>query len=200
MAGPIDFYFDFSSPYGFFASTRIDDLAGHYGRVVKWHPILLGAAFKVSGQKPLMEIPLKSDYSRHDFVRFGRLLNLKFRLPDPFPFGAVAASRAFYWLDARDPALAKRFAKAVFRQAFIAGVDVTGIDFVCDLAAGMGVPRDELKAALASAEVKETLRKEVEAAVAKGVFGSPYIVVDGEPFWGADRLAQIEEWLVTGGW
>jgi len=200
MAGPIDFYFDFSSPYGFFASTRIDDLAGHYGRVVKWRPILLGAAFKVSGQKPLMEIPLKGDYSRHDFVRFGRLLDLKFRLPDPFPFGAVAASRAFYWLDARDPALAKRFAKAVFRQAYIAGVDVTGIDFVCDLAAGMGVPREELKAALASPEVKEVLRKEVEAAVAKGVFGSPYIVVDGEPFWGADRLAQIEEWLVTGGW
>jgi len=200
MAGPIDFYFDFSSPYGFFASTRIDDLAGHYGRVVKWRPILLGAAFKISGQKPLMEVPLKNEYSRHDFVRFGRLLDLKFRLPDPFPFGAVAASRAFYWLDARDPALAKRFAKAVFRQAYIAGVDVTGVDFVCDLAAGMGVPREELKAALASPEVKETLRKEVEAAVAKGVFGSPYIVVDGEPFWGADRLAQIEEWLVTGGW
>jgi 2-hydroxychromene-2-carboxylate isomerase len=200
MAGPIDFYFDFSSPYGFFASTRIDDLAGHYGRVVKWRPILLGAAFKVSGQKPLMEIPLKGEYSRHDFVRFGRLLDLKFRLPDPFPFGAVAAARAFYWLDARDPALAKRFAKAVFRQAYIAGVDVTGIDFVCDLAAGMGVPREVLKTALASAEIKEVLRKEVEAAVAKGVFGSPYIVVDGEPFWGADRLAQIEEWLVTGGW
>jgi 2-hydroxychromene-2-carboxylate isomerase len=71
---------------------------------------------------------------------------------------------------------------------------------VCDLAAGMGVPREDLKAALASAEIKEVLRKEVEAAVAKGVFGSPYIVVDGEPFWGADRLAQVEEWLVTGGW
>ena len=200
MAAPIDFYFDFSSPYGYFASTRIDDLAGHYGRTVKWRPMLLGAAFKVSGQKALLEVPLKSDYARHDFVRFGRLLGVKFRLPDPFPFAAIAPSRAFYWLDARDPALAKRFAKAVFRQSYVAGVDVSGIDFVCDLAAGMGVPRDELKAALASPEVKETLRKEVEAAVAKGVFGSPYIVIDGEPFWGADRLAQVEEWLVTGGW
>ena len=200
MAAPIDFYFDFSSPYGFFASTRIDDLAGHYGRTVKWRPILLGASFKVSGQRPLLDIPMKSDYVRHDFVRFARLLGVKFRLPEPFPFAAIAPSRAFYWLDGRDPALAKRFAKAVFRQAYVAGVDVTGIDFVCDLAAGMGVPRDEIKTALGSPEVKETLRKEVEAAVAKGVFGSPYIVLDGEPFWGADRLAQVEEWLVTGGW
>jgi 2-hydroxychromene-2-carboxylate isomerase len=200
MAGPIDFYFDFSSPYGFFASLRIDDLAGHYGRTVKWRPMLLGAAFKQSGMKPLLDIPLKSDYVRHDFVRFGRLLGVKFRLPDPFPFAAVASSRAFYWLDAQDPALARRFAKAVYRQAYIAGVDTTGVDFVCDLAAGMGVDRAKLKDALASPELKETLRREVDAAVARGVFGSPYIVVDGEPFWGADRLAQIEEWLVTGGW
>jgi 2-hydroxychromene-2-carboxylate isomerase len=200
MAAPIDFYFDFSSPYGFFASTRIDDLAGHYGRTVKWHPILLGAAFKVSGQQPLLDIPLKGDYAKRDLPRFARLLDIKFRLPATFPFAAIAPSRAFYWLDARDPALAKRFAKAVFRQAYVDGVDVTGIDFCCELAAGMGVARDEMKAALASPEVKETLRKAVEAAVAKGVFGSPYIVVDGEPFWGADRLAQVEEWLVTGGW
>ncbi len=200
MAQPIEFYFDFSSPYSYFASVRLDDLAGHYGRVVRWRPILLGAAFKVSGMQPLLEIPLKSEYARRDIARFARLLDLRFRLPEKFPFAAVAASRAFYWLDAQDSALAKRFAKAIFRQIYGAGADVGDIDFVCDLASGMGVSREELKAALGSAELKEKLRTEVDAAVARGVFGAPYIVVDGEPFWGADRLAQIEEWLVTGGW
>jgi 2-hydroxychromene-2-carboxylate isomerase len=200
MALPIEFYFDFSSPYSYFASVRIDDLAGRYARAVRWRPILLGAAFKVSGMQPLLDIPLKSEYARRDIARFARLLDLHLRLPEKFPFAAVAASRAFYWLDAQDEALAKRFAKAIFRQVYAAGADVGDADFVCDLASGMGIARDDLKTALASAELKEKLRAEVDAAVAKGVFGAPYIVVDGEPFWGADRLPQIEEWLATGGW
>jgi 2-hydroxychromene-2-carboxylate isomerase len=48
--------------------------------------------------------------------------------------------------------------------------------------------------------VKDRLRAEVDAAVARKVFGSPYIFVDGEAFWGVDRLPQIEKWLKTGGW
>ncbi|MGQ0526352.1 MAG: DsbA family protein, partial [Betaproteobacteria bacterium] len=55
----IDFYFDFSSPYGYFASTRIEDIATRHGRDVIWRPILLGAVFKVTGQQPLPTIPLK---------------------------------------------------------------------------------------------------------------------------------------------
>ncbi|MCZ8122957.1 MAG: 2-hydroxychromene-2-carboxylate isomerase [Tagaea sp.] len=200
MANPIEFYFDFSSPYAYLAATRIDDLASHYGRTVKWRPMLLGAAMKETGQRPLLEIPIKGEYTKHDVARFARLLNLKFRMPAVFPFAAVSPSRAFYWLDARDPSLAKRFAKAVFRQAFTDGRDVTSLDFVCDLAQGMGVDREALKAGITSPEGKERLRAEVEAAVNRGVFGSPFIYVDGEPFWGADRLAQVEEWLVTGGW
>jgi 2-hydroxychromene-2-carboxylate isomerase len=50
------------------------------------------------------------------------------------------------------------------------------------------------------AAVKERLRIEVDAAIERGGFGSPYVVVDGEPFWGSDRLEQIDRWLTTGGW
>jgi len=48
--------------------------------------------------------------------------------------------------------------------------------------------------------VKDKTKLAVDAAIAKGVFGSPYMVVDGEPFWGMDRLDQMEKWLATGGW
>ena len=66
MADPIDFYFDFSSPYGYFAAEKIDALAAQHGRGVNWRPILLGAVFKVNGQQPLANIPLKGDYAAHD--------------------------------------------------------------------------------------------------------------------------------------
>ena len=70
MSTSIDFYFDFSSPYGYLASRKIDALAESHGRVVDWRPMLLGAAFKLSGMQPLTQIPLKGDYSKRDFQRW----------------------------------------------------------------------------------------------------------------------------------
>jgi 2-hydroxychromene-2-carboxylate isomerase len=98
---PFDFYFDFSSPYGYIASEKIEALAAKRERGVDWHPILLGVVFKHTGGGPVTELPDASD---------------------------------------------------------------------------------------------------AEQAVATGVFGSPFIVVGGEPFWGVDQLDQGERRLSTGGW
>ena len=62
----------------------------------------------------------------------------------------------------------------------------------------MGLKRDDVLAALGNEAVKDKLKNEVEAAIARGVFGSPYFVVDDEPFWGVDRLEQMERWLGGG--
>jgi 2-hydroxychromene-2-carboxylate isomerase len=64
-----------------------------------------------------------------------------------------------------------------------------------NVAAKLGVDKAELTQALNDPAVKERLKTEVDAAIERGVFGSPYIVVDGEPFWGSDRLEQIDKWL-----
>ena len=71
MADSIDFYFDFSSPYGYFASQRIDGIARKHGRDVAWHPFLLGVVFRVTGQSPLPEQPMRGDYALpdHDIFR-----------------------------------------------------------------------------------------------------------------------------------
>jgi 2-hydroxychromene-2-carboxylate isomerase len=200
MANPIDFYFDFSSPYGYFASTKIDDLAVKHGRSVVWRPILLGAVFKVTGGQPLPAIPLKGAYAKRDLERTARFLDVPFRLPTRFPVAATAPSRAFYWVGDRDPALARKLARALFHAYFAEDRDISDPEVTITVAAGLGVDRKELAQALNDAPVKERLRTEVDAAIARGVFGSPYIVVDGEPFWGSDRLGQVERWLQTGGW
>ena len=70
---PIDFYFDFLSSYGYFASLRIEALAARHGREVRWHSMLLGVAvMKTMGLKPLLETPLKSDYVLRDVARYMR--------------------------------------------------------------------------------------------------------------------------------
>ena len=71
---------------------------------------------------------------------------------------------------------------------------------VAEFAASQGFAKEAVLAALADPTVKERLKKETDAAIANNVFGSPYIVIDGEPFWGADRLDQVDKWLATGGW
>jgi len=132
MPAPIEFYFDFSSPYSYLLSEQIEAIATRYGRSVEYRPTLLGAVFKVSGMSPLTEIALNGDYSRRAFARSARFAGVKFELPDPFP-----------------------------------------------------VPAVYLKAA-------------VDESIARGVCGAPFVFVDGEPFWGNDRLPQIERWLQYG--
>ncbi len=197
---PIDFYFDFSSPYGYIAATRIDEIAARHGREVTWRPMLLGVVFKTTGMGPLPSVPMKGEYSLRDFARSARLMNVPFAMPAKFPFNAVTPSRVFYWLQDRDASLARRFAKAAFAAAFPGQKDITSAETCADIAANLGAKREEALAAPNDPAVKEKLRVAVEAAVANKVFGSPFIVVDGEPFWGADRLDQVERWLKTGGW
>lgn len=200
MPAPIDFYFDFSSPYGYFASELIEDVAARHGRSVTWHPILLGVLFKQTGMAPLTEIPLKGAYSKRDFVRSARFHGITaFRLPERFPIPAQAPSRIVLALRDRDPALAVRVAKALYRAYFTGGLDISDAEVAADVAGGAGADRSAMRTAVDDPAIKDALREEVAQALAAGVFGSPFIVVDGEPFWGLDRFPQIERWLAQGG-
>ena len=197
---PIEFYFDFSSPYGYFAAAKIEALAAKYQRTTTWRPMLLGAVFKITGQQPLTTIPLKGSYAAHDLARSARLLNVPFKQPTRFPIGAVAPSRAFYWVGDKDPALAIKLAHALYHAYFAEDRDISNPEVTGNIAGKLGVDKAELTQALNDPAVKERLKTEVDAAIERGVFGSPYIVIDGEPFWGSDRLEQVDQWLQTGGW
>lgn len=196
---PIDFYFDFSSPYGYLASTRINALAAHHQRRVNWRPILLGPMFKAAGTAPLIGVPLKGPYSVRDFARTARFLRVPYHQPQNFPIGTQNAARAFYWMNDRDPLRAHQFAISCYHTYFGQGIDITSAEKVADIAAELGEDRTAALSAIADPVLKDRLRHEVETALARGVFGSPFIIVDDEPFWGNDRLDQVDAWLATGG-
>ncbi len=200
MTAAIDFYFDFSSPYGYLAAQAIDDVGARHGIDVAWRPFLLGAVFKITGAQPLPHTPLKDKYAAIDMPRAARLLGVPFTVPEAFPFLSVAACRAYYWLAEDDPARSRDFAKTVFHGAFGEGRDMSVAESVIEEAAKLGVDRETLAAALEEPAVKDRLRREVEAAIERGVFGSPFFFLDDEPFWGHDRLDQVDRWLETGGW
>ena len=201
MADPIDFYFDFGSPYGYLASLRIDDIAAKHGRPVAWRPMLLGAVFKNEGTQPLSEYPMKGPYFKHDCIRTARRLGVPFALPENFPPNTIAAQRAYYWLQSTDTEKAKSFARNVYHAYFGEGRDVTQTEVVAKIASSAaGVGSEDVLAAVQDQAMKDRLRDATEQAINNGVFGSPFVIVDGESFWGNDRLDEVDAWLETGGW
>ncbi len=204
MSKTIDFYYDYSSPYGYLASERIEAIALNNEHTVVWRPILLGAVFKVTGQTPLTEAPLKGEYSIMDFTRSAREQSLDYTHPIKFPIGAVAACRATLWLRNNDDetlqALTAPFTHAVYRAYFADNKDITSPDVLAEVAASLGIDVPTMAAALSDQSVKDALRTEVENAIANGVFGSPMMIVNGEKFWGNDRMEQMQRWLQSGGW
>ena len=195
---PIEFYFDFISPFGYLAASKIDELAGRYGRETRWQAMMLGiTVMKVMGLKPLLDTPLKGDYVRHDVPRLARHFGVPLKMIDDVP-SPLAAARAFYWLDDRDPALAKKLAQRLYPRLFARGEDISSPDSVAEEAQARGVPRAQALAALQDDKVKQRLHQAVEASIARGVFGSPFFIVDGEPIWGCDRLWMVEKMLQEG--
>lgn len=201
MTGPIDFYFDFISPYGYLAATQIEKIAAKYDRDVEWHPFLLGVTvMNVMGLKPIMETPLKSDYAMIDRPRMAKLFGVKLVIPEMEGVNSVAASRAYYWQRERDPQQAKDLAMRLFRRLWADGRDITDADAVIEEAVALGIDGNALREGLQDSRVKALLRDAVERAVARKVFGAPFFIVDDEPIWGVDRIWMLEHWLTHGNW
>jgi 2-hydroxychromene-2-carboxylate isomerase len=200
MADALEFYFDFSSPYGYFASERVEVIGAEFGRQVIWRPYLLGVAFKATGQGPLVQQPLRGPYHLHDMHRSARKLKIPFQLPEGFPMATQAAARAFYWLDGQSADQAKALAQALYRTAFAKGRNIAPAETVAEIAAGLGHDPADVLEGIATPTVKDRLRAETDHALARGAFGSPFIFIGNEPFWGNDRLDDVRDWLRTGGW
>lgn len=203
MPPPLHFHFDFISPYGFFASREIEALAARHDRGVQWHPMLLGVSvLKVMGLKSLLATPLKGDYVRRDVLRHARRLGLQLKPDMDAPqMNPLPAGRALCWIQATWPALQSATVHAVYAAHWLDGHDLSTTEALLEhVAWPAGIDVAALREALAGEAPAQLLRQSVEASLAAGVFGSPTVVLDGEPFWGYDRMGDVQAWLSRGGW
>lgn len=198
MSAPIDFYFDFSSPYGYLASEQIEALAARHGRAVMWHAIVLDAQFQPQGGVKIPLALLRTEYARRDCERSAAFLGLPYKTPTPYPVHTEHAARAFQWLSDRNPDEARAFAHGVFRAYFVDGRNIAEPAVLLEIAGALGLDREEVSNAFSDLATKARLKAEIDLAEARGVFGSPFFIVEGEGFWGPDRLPQLERWLESG--
>lgn len=210
----LEFHFDFISPFGFFASLRIDDLAARHGLEADWRSMLVGVSvLKVMGLKAIPATPLKGDYVRREAERYcrrhGIAIAREFTSP---PSNPLPAGRTFHWVKTHHPNKAREVARAIFSAYWLEGRDISDLPLVLDVAGEHGLDRQALAAAHESGEAADLLRAAVDASLAKGVFGSPYFIVpesvsgnrpykgSGEPFFGVDKMELMEEWIAARGW
>jgi 2-hydroxychromene-2-carboxylate isomerase len=195
---PIRFYIDTLSPYAYIAIHGIDDLAAKYGRTVDWQVVSLGHIMRELNITPPPSIPARLRYNTIDLARSCALAGLPFKLPPIFPFDAKVARYVFWTLKAKDEKLAREFALAVMKRAFGEGGSIVTAAEIADACAHLGLSLTDIEAASANPAAKRAVVEAMDRARADGMIGAPFMVLDGEPFWGADRLDQLERRLSSG--
>jgi 2-hydroxychromene-2-carboxylate isomerase len=189
-SGPLDrpvFYFDVGSPYAYLAAERVIGMFVERGlEPPEWQPILLGGLFRRFDRGSWAHTPDR-EAGLAEVQRRAREYGLPpIRWPDPFPGNTLVAMRAATY--AKQTGRTVAFALAAFRQAFAAGRDLSDPDNVLIAAAACELHPAAVTKAIETTAIKEELRGATEAAGDLGVRGVPSLVVDGEVFWGDDRL------------
>jgi len=136
----------------------------------------------------------KIDYIRHDAQRCAELAGWPFVIPERFPPDATLARLTFYHLDALDPDLARRFAHGVATRYYGSGLDISTAGDLLAVAEPLGIDSASLDAAADNPEAGLRLDSTNNAAAQLGCFGVPWLEVEGECFFGHDRLPHVERW------
>ncbi|HEY6132708.1 MAG TPA: 2-hydroxychromene-2-carboxylate isomerase [Rubrivivax sp.] len=198
MSAPVDFYFDFASPYGYIASEQVDALVGRHGRTAVWHAIVFDASFQAQDRIRISAAVMRSNYVQRDAVRTAAYFGVPFKPPSQQGLHTELAARAFHWLSDRNPEQARVWAHAVFRAYFVDDRNIATLEVLLELAGAAGIDAGELGAALGDGASRQRLNAEIDMAEARGVFASPFFIVEGERFWDTTRMPQLERWLERG--
>lgn len=190
----IEMWFDFGSGYAYFGQLEVERIERETGCEVVWRPFMLGAAFRVTGAQGLSSTPMKGEYARRDWQRLAAARGVRFAPPPSHPVIALAASRIFYGLDEPDRATAVRFARACFSRYYNLGEDITRDDVLAACCRDAGADAGAIAFARAP-RMKDVLKQRSDEAIARGIFGSPFFMWRDEPFWGADRIDMLIEWV-----
>jgi 2-hydroxychromene-2-carboxylate isomerase len=186
------FYFDLGSPYAYLAAERVNAVFGAAGaEPPEWQPILLGALFKRFGRDSWANGPGRDEGLRECERRADAYGLPPIRWPEPFPGNSLLAMRAATF--AKEIGRTVSFSLAAFRQAFAAGRDLSEADNVLLAAAASEIHPRALLGAVERDAIKSRLREATDAAGDLGVVGVPSVVIDGEVFWGEDRVEEAAE-------
>ncbi|MFL6672312.1 MAG: 2-hydroxychromene-2-carboxylate isomerase [Massilia sp.] len=198
MSKVIQYFFTPNSPWTYLGHERLLMLARQYGAMIEPKPFDLGKVFGVSGGLPLAKrAPQRQAYRLQELKRWSDFLGLrlnpepKFFPVDPGPAAKlITAAREGFNAD-----VALELAGAIMRALWVEERDIADDVTLAEVAGDAGLDARMLLADAHAAPVAALYQRHTDEAIAAGVFGSPWYVVDGHGFWGQDRLDFVERLL-----
>ena len=194
MSKTLEFYFDFASPTAYLAHKRLQQLREQYGLVIDYKPMLLGGVFKATGNATPISVPAKGKYMlESDLPRFSRRYGVTLNMNPYFPINTLYLMRAA--IGAQQLDCLQPYIDTVFDAVWVAGKNMGDPEVVTQVLVDNGLDAQALMALSQDPAIKAALISATEEAVARGAFGTPTMYMDGEMFFGQDRLDFVEEAL-----
>lgn len=190
MAGTLEFYFDYGSPYSYLADTQVEAIAERTGSTLVRKPMLLGGVFKSTGNHSPAELPAKSAWSAFDMPMWASHYGVPFRRNPHFPINTLALMRGA--VAAQMDGLFEAYHPAVYRAMWVEGRNLNDIKEVVAVLASAGLDPKAFGNRIQDQDVKDGLKARTDEAVGRGVFGAPTCFVGDRMFFGNDRLAFVE--------
>ena len=193
----VEFLFDYGSPFSYLASSQMPLLAKRTGAAIIYRPILLGAILKATGNSSPMTVPAKGRYMAIELRRAAARYGVAFA-PNSHPFMANTLKLMRLAVAAQKIGVFPLWHETIYRAVWAEARDLGDNAELDPVLIAAGVRSTDLFAAAERQDTKDELRANTDDAVARGVFGAPTFFVDGEMFWGNDRLAEVEVALTQG--
>jgi 2-hydroxychromene-2-carboxylate isomerase len=194
MTKAVEFLFDFGSPTSYLAYKQLPKIASRHGARIEWTPILLGGVFKATGNTSPAMVPAKARYMNNDLARFAKRYNVVLNFNTHFPVNTLTLMRGAVAYQATNQF--DLYVDAMFDAMWSHPRNLNDPGEVAHVLRDIGIKADDFLSRVERADVKERLKANTDEAIARGVFGAPTFFVNGEMFFGQDRLDFVEEALL----
>jgi 2-hydroxychromene-2-carboxylate isomerase len=190
-----EYWFDFGSPAAYLAWTQLPRLAHETGAAAVYKPMLLGGVFQATDNRSPASIPAKGKYTFTDFDRFARRYGVPLRTNPHFPINTITLMRGAVALQMRNDPRFIDYCDAMFKAIWVESLNMNDPAIVGAALLKAGFEPAALLALTAEPGTKEALKTATQEAVTRGIFGAPTFFVDGQMFWGQDRIDFVKEAL-----
>jgi 2-hydroxychromene-2-carboxylate isomerase len=184
-----DWYFDFISPFSYLQCEQLPALERTIN--LRYKPVLFAGLLKANGHKGPAEIPAKRRFTYRFVVWQAKQLGIALKFPAVHPFNPLPLLRLAIAADCAPDAV-RRIFRFVWRDGRLGDLPIEWAELMAEL----DLP--DAQARIASAEVRDALRRNTDEAIARGVFGVPTLAIGDELFWGADATAMAADYIAEG--
>ncbi len=186
MIKPLEFYFDFISPYSFLAHKQIRKIENKEGIKIIYKPVLLGGLHNLHGIKAPAFIPAKAKHMVRDCKLIAEKNKIRFKFNSYFPIRSLNLMRGV--LVAEEDNVKKYYIDNIFNTIWQDGLNMNDAIVIQKILQNLNINPKTFSLRTTSSLIKDLLRKKTNDAYEKGVFGAPTFVVNNKIFWGQDRI------------